>query len=178
MLGCGRGHGHGHGRGYGHGHGCGRGQANEHNHSIDRMLGLLESNTRGIALQPAQRVSPQQHEAAENAGGDEEEDCRTSFVATLSRCPCDQHILWHEFEFGIGGRKATKLFSSSECGRVKVVYTKRRVVWDTISNMVHAGYSAQHAIDKIYDVYGWLSVTEITKKLREDKKHSGHIDLR
>eukprot|EP00957_Ditylum_brightwellii_P000612 47620-Ditylum_brightwellii.AAC.1 len=131
-----------------------------------------------MALHPAWHVPPQQHEAAENAGGDEEEDHGTPFVATLSRCSHDLHILWHEFKFGIGGRKAAKLFSQSECGIVKVVYTKRKVVWDTISNMVHAGYSVQYVIDKIYGVYGQLSVTEITKKLREDKKHGGHIELR
>eukprot|EP00957_Ditylum_brightwellii_P135432 10326202-Ditylum_brightwellii.AAC.1 len=110
----------------------------EHTHSIDRRLGLLERNTRCIALQPAWCVPPQQHEAAENAGGDEEKDHRTPVVATLSRCPHDLHILWHEFEFGIGGRKTAKRFSPSECGRVKVVNTKCKVVWDTISNMVHA----------------------------------------
>eukprot|EP00957_Ditylum_brightwellii_P079766 6065519-Ditylum_brightwellii.AAC.1 len=81
-----------------------------------------------MALQPAWCEPPQQHEAAENTGGDEEEDRGTPFVATLSRCPYDLDILWHEFEFGIGGRKAAKLFSPSDRGRVKVVYTKRKVV--------------------------------------------------
>eukprot|EP00957_Ditylum_brightwellii_P011005 834341-Ditylum_brightwellii.AAC.1 len=146
----------------------------KHNHSIDRRLNLLERNTRRMALQLTWYVPHQQHEAAENAGGVEEEICGTPFVSTLSRFLCDLHILWYKIEFDIGGRKAATLFLR----RVKVVYTKHKVVWDIISNMVHAGYSAQQAIDKIYDLYGQLFLTEITKKLREDKKHGGHIDLR
>ena len=45
--------------------------------------------------------------------------------------------------------------------------------------MVRQGYSADSAIDKIYDVYGRsTSVTKIIKRLQEDKKNGGNDALR
>ena len=81
---------------------------------------------------------------------------------------------------GIGGRKGAKLFSPKERGNVRYLYTKRKVFWDKVVEMVHAGYTAKTAIDKMYDVYGNISVTQMIKKLREDKmKNScGNPELR
>ena len=101
-----------------------------------------------------------------------------AYVATLSKCPRDLHVLWNEYKFGIGGRKAAKNFSSSERGKVKIVYAKRHIVWRVISCMILAGYSAQQAIGKIYEVYGQISVTGIINRLRQDEMAGGNIQLR
>eukprot|EP00957_Ditylum_brightwellii_P029234 2209325-Ditylum_brightwellii.AAC.1 len=70
----------------------------EHHQTINRRLGLLERNTRCIALQPAHCV--QQERPASGAEADredhkEEESNMPPFVATLSTCPRDLHVLWH-----------------------------------------------------------------------------------
>jgi hypothetical protein len=88
--------------------------------------------------------------------------------------------LWHEYEFGIGGRKPAKYFTSAERGKVKHAYTRRKLIWDTISTLVRAGHSVSGAIAMIYDVYGAsTSVTNITLLMRRDKQKSGgHPRLR
>ena len=55
---------------------------------------------------------------------------------------------------------------------------KRNIVWRVISRMILAGYSAQQAIDKIYEVYGQISVTGIINRLRQDDMAGGNIQLR
>ena len=58
-------------------------------------------------------------------------------------------------------------------------YAKRNLVWQAIAKLVTQGYSADSAIDKIYDVYGRsTSVTKIIKRLQEDKKNGGNDALR
>jgi hypothetical protein len=87
--------------------------------------------------------------------------------------------LWHEYEFGLGGRKAAKLFSSAERGHVKHKYTMRKIFWDKVTLMIRSGYSAQTAIDKIYEVYSTRhSVTKILRLMKSDKRRGGHPDLR
>eukprot|EP00957_Ditylum_brightwellii_P186764 14221365-Ditylum_brightwellii.AAC.1 len=140
----------------------------EHHQTINRRLGLLERNTRCIALQPVHRVQQERPAAgaeADREDHEEEGSNRPPFVATLSRCSRDFHVLWHEYEFGIGGQKPAKDFTPVEHGKVKAAFSKRRLVWETIERMVRAGHNAQMAVDKIYDVYFHLFVTEITKKL-------------
>jgi hypothetical protein len=54
---------------------------------------------------------------------------------------------------------------------VKYKYTRRKVVWDVIRNLVNLGHTAQRAIDIMYDVYGaQTSVTDIINRMRRDKK--------
>ena len=47
-------------------------------------------------------------------------------TARLGRNPKHLEDLWQEWEFGIGGRKAAKLITSSERGKKKVVSTYSR----------------------------------------------------
>eukprot|EP00957_Ditylum_brightwellii_P173657 13221961-Ditylum_brightwellii.AAC.1 len=105
----------------------------EYHHSINRRLGLLEKNTWYMALQPAHHVQPAAAATAEE--NVEEEGDRPPFVASLSRCPHDLHILWQEYEFGICGWKPAKKFTPAKRGKVKVVYAKCKLVWDTIAGM-------------------------------------------
>eukprot|EP00957_Ditylum_brightwellii_P002460 188968-Ditylum_brightwellii.AAC.1 len=75
-----------------------------------------------MALQPAHNVQPATvATAAENM---EEDGGRLPFVASLSRCPHDLHILWQKYEFGVGGQKAAKNVTPTKRAKVKVVYAK------------------------------------------------------
>ena len=75
--------------------------------------------------------------------------------------------------------KPAKLFKSAERGRNKFVYTRRKVFWDMVGNMISKGCTSDAAIEKIYLTYGHqLSVSNILVKLRNDKRRGGHPDLR
>eukprot|EP00957_Ditylum_brightwellii_P188464 14347729-Ditylum_brightwellii.AAC.1 len=68
-----------------------------------------------MALQPAQRVVCNEAPSTEEGKEEEKEgESTASFIATLSKCPRDLHVLWHEYKFGIGGQKPAKDFSPSE----------------------------------------------------------------
>jgi regulator of replication initiation timing len=56
-------------------------------------------------------------------------------VATLSPNPKNLFILWQEYEIGLGGRKAAKLFTREERGRVKHKYSRQKVVW--VNNLLY-----------------------------------------
>ena len=85
--------------------------------------------------------------------------------------PTTIHTLWLEYTTGIGGRKAARLFTTQERGQNKFKYSRRKVVWDTISGLIRAGLSADVACDRLYAVYGQnMSVTRIINALRHDKK--------
>ena len=87
--------------------------------------------------------------------------------------------LWKEYLTGFSGNKAAKDFTKAERGACRFNYTKRNHVWQAIGTLVRHGYSADNAIDKIYDVYGrGTSVTKIIKRLQIDKKHGGNDALR
>ena len=103
------------------------------------------------------------------------------YETTLVKCPKSLYVLWNEWEFGVGGRKPAKMFSSQERGRkeVKFSYCLRKHYWDLISKMILKGYTHTSAIDKVYDVYGTnLSATAILRLIRRDAKTGGHPQLR
>lgn len=129
----------------------------------------MNSNITRIGIQPARVRRP-------DAGGaavvEEEQQNRDNVggmdrTATLSRTPCDLHILWHEYEFGLGGRKPARLFTPAERGRCKYLYHRRKVVWDQIASMIRAGHTAQSAIEYLYYQYGRdKPVTQIINDMR------------
>ena len=103
------------------------------------------------------------------------------YELTLVKCPKTLFVLWNEWEFGVGGRKAAKMFSSRERGhkQVKFSYCLRKHFWDLVSKMILRGHSHTAAIDKIYEVYGSnLSATKILRLIRTDSKLGGHPQLR
>ena len=88
-------------------------------------------------------------------------------------------MLWDEWEFGCGGRKAAKNFTSRERGASRSIYSFRRGFWDLCCNLIARGHTRSTAIDEIYHVYGrGLSVTRILRQINMDKKEGGHILLR
>ena len=50
------------------------------------------------------------------------------------------------------GRART--FTARERGQVKHVFSKRKIFWDKVRELVRSGDTAFSAIDKIYDAYG------------------------
>lgn len=97
------------------------------------------------------------------------------YESSLCRNPKSLYVLWQEWEFGVGGRKAAKLFSSRERGRVKYQYSLRKHFWDLCLDMIRRGYTSDTAIDKIYEVYSRSnSCTKILRQIREDKKNRGN----
>ena len=57
---------------------------------------------------------------------------------------------------------------------MKTVYCHRRSVWDKVSELVRAGYTAEVAGDRIYEAYGWeKSVTDIFNQMRHDRCTGG-----
>eukprot|EP00957_Ditylum_brightwellii_P158335 12052341-Ditylum_brightwellii.AAC.1 len=83
------------------------------------MLKVSANECRLVEIQNTQQEYHHSHPAEETteATTDRGRNKRAPFVATLSRCHCDLHTIWHEYEFGIGGRKAAKDFSPMGHGR-------------------------------------------------------------
>jgi hypothetical protein len=102
-------------------------------------------------MQPIMRNVAPPEEAEVEAGNN---NAQTIFAATLSAKPRSLQVLWEEYERGIGGRRAARLFTREERGRVKHKYHKRKMVWDLILTLLRGGLTAQVAIDRIYDHYG------------------------
>ena len=92
-------------------------------------------------------------------------------VSTLSPNPRTLYLLWDEYENGIGGRTAARLFSREERGKVKDKFYRRKVVWDCVATLVRAGLTAQVAIDRIHHIYGEnTTVTNIINRMRHDRR--------
>ena len=89
------------------------------------------------------------------------------------KCPKSLYVSCQEYKFGLGSRKAAKLFDAKDRGKVKYKYCMRKHFWDLIMKMIQNGYSQNSAIDKVYTVYSG-SVTNILREIRADKKRGGH----
>ncbi|OWZ22772.1 hypothetical protein PHMEG_0002469, partial [Phytophthora megakarya] len=128
-----------------------------------KMLSVL----RRIAIQPIQRPTELQDETVRPR------------TVTLSKRPKDLYELWHEFEFGLNGAKAAKLFTAAERGGNKFAYSRRKTFWDVVVYLVRAGFTSDVAIDKVYAAYGRQhSVTSILLQMRSDRRTGGHPELR
>jgi len=142
----------------------------------NRHYQTLNTNLHRIALQPARRhtATAQENDATTQQGNQQ------GAVAALSPTVRNLYELWHEYQHGIGGRKAARLFTAQERGQMKHKYTRRKVVWDCVDRLVRSGITANVAIDRIYAVYGQSSpVTVVINKLRKDRNENKlHISLR
>jgi hypothetical protein len=92
--------------------------------------------------------------------------------AILSPSPQNLFDLWQEYIEGIGGRKPARLSSFSERGFVKHKFHCRMILWDMISCLAKQGFTANSAIDAIYNICAQqASVTHIINGVKRDKKH-------
>lgn len=142
------------------------------------------NTTSTTSMRNQSRVVIDEGSSSDDGGGgtsDENNIIPSPYVTTLCNNPKTLNVLWSECEFGVGGRKAAKLFSAAqERGRVKFQYSLRKGFWDLYSGMIRRGYTSDTAIilDKIYEVYSSrMSCTEILQLIRRDKKNGGHPRL-
>ena len=74
--------------------------------------------------------------------------------------------LWQEYETGLNGNKAARLFTPVERGRCRKKYSRRNLVWQKICSLVRSGRCHQDAIDQLYQEYGTrCTVTQIINKI-------------
>jgi hypothetical protein len=90
--------------------------------------------------------------------------------ASLSPRPKSLDDLWVEWDVGIGGRKAAKLFTSVERGPVSDTFYRRKLFWDVCTNQINRGVTATIACARIRQAYGVnLSVTKTINMIQRDK---------
>jgi len=146
--------------------------------TVMKQLAIMNANLKRIGNQPMRMLA-----AADTATQREENlnllagvvvgrgVLHEPAVACLSSTPRNLYELWREYLHGIGGRKPACEFSRVEKGRVKHKYHRRKIVWDLIQNLVHLGFTAETAIDRIHLIYGsQTSVTEIINQIKKHKK--------
>lgn len=156
-------------------------------HSFTRQFHNIHRAIKRIALQPVLRPrrraeivdtilrnSVSEEELVQNLELPFYENSR----AQLYKGVKNLHDLWHEYEFGLAGNKAARHFTSTERGKCRFMYSRRKVFWDVVQKMINAGYTSDLAVDKVYLVYGRsLAVTYILQKMAEDRKTGGHPEL-
>ncbi len=80
-------------------------------------------------------------------------------------------MLWKEWEFGLNGVKQAKDFSYHERGANKFSYSRRKVFWDAVIQMIGKGFTSDTAIDRIYLVYGERrSIIRILRMMAQDRR--------
>ena len=90
----------------------------------------------------------------------------TAGGAFLHSRPNNLAELWQEYESGLNGNKAARLFTPVERGRVRKKYSRRNLVWQKISSLIRGGRCHQDAIDHVYQEYGVSStVTQVLNKI-------------
>jgi hypothetical protein len=138
--------------------------------NLQNQFRVLNTNIRRIVAQPARQLAARPLQNRNNNGGGL---VRPQVQAELSPTPRSLYILWQEYNEGVGGRKAARLFSSEERGRAKHKYCRRKNVWDLVSRLIRTGISSDVAIDRIYDVYGVNTpVTRIIDRIKVDRRNN------
>ena len=148
--------------------------------AAQKCFTTVNAHIRRIALQPGVRVP--MGTTRQQLGNDDERTVNAAQLlvtagvgaAPASLSPNLKNLLelWHEYQVGLGGRKAAKFFTAKERGgKVKHKYNRRNVIWTMVSGLVRSGMTADTAIDAIYAVYGQqTSVTSIINAIKRDKK--------
>ena len=97
-------------------------------------------------------------------------------TAQLSNHPRTLLFLWHAYLHSLGNNKAAKDFTREERGGAKQKYSKRKIFWDLMCNLLRAGFTELAAIDKIRQAYGTnrsVSYVLLINKIRGDKRRGG-----
>ena len=95
--------------------------------SNNAMLQNMNNSIRRLAMTPV--TIPRQRQTTHR----EESTVSTTavpFTVTLCKWPKTLFVLWQDYQFGVGGRKAAKLFTAAERGKVKFNYSLRKPFWD------------------------------------------------
>jgi Transcriptional activator of glycolytic enzymes len=142
----------------------------QHLHRVEHaLLTRVSHNIIRLASQP---VIARPRQDVVNAGDYLALAANPSPRAKLSKTPKTLHNLWTEWTTGIGGNKAAKDFTPAERGKVRQEYSRRKVAWEKISQLVNAHHTADRAIELIYLVYGNnRTLTDILKRMQQDRKN-------
>lgn len=90
-------------------------------------------------------------------------------MVKLSKRPPNLNVLWDEYEFGLGGKKRARDYTSAERGANKCQYCRRKKFWDLVDLLIRRGSDSDTAIDRIYEVYGrGASVTDVLNAMGQD----------
>jgi hypothetical protein len=144
----------------------------ENNFRFDGLLTELKrmrTNVHRITAQPIVRrvvVHPNAEDGASatlTPGIIETDILQDRAPCTLSKKPPDLFALWREYEFGIGGQKATEDFSPTKRGKSRFTYSRRKVFWDCVIIFIQLGYTKEAAIDCIYGV-GFMATARLSHK--------------
>ncbi len=144
-----------------------------------RQVQVMNQNIRRLFINPMRRLNqPNNNNEADPIAPPEPNAAPLVVIAPgppadLSSTPRTLYELWEEYQNGTGGRKAARLFTPQERGRVKHKYCRRKVVWDVIAARVRVGDSAQVACDRIYNAYGHATpVTTIINRMKNDRQQN------
>jgi hypothetical protein len=133
-------------------------------------ISKVSRNVQRLALLPAHRAQRVDNNEPQQLNNNNQQE-QVAFATTLVGNPNDLYQLWHEYEFGIDGRKAAKDFSAIERGRVKFKFYRRKAFWDVVLKLIHGGLMAEVAIDRVYSTYGVKeSITKILNMMLRDRK--------
>lgn len=140
-----------------------------------RQVQVLNQNIRRLVINPIRRLNQQQIQNEPVAPPGPNAVPLAPIVqgppADLSSTPRTVYELWEEYQNGTGGRKAARLFTAQERGKVKHKYCRRKVVWDVIAARIRAGDTAQVACDRIYSAYGQATpLTTIINRMKTDRR--------
>jgi hypothetical protein len=86
-------------------------------------------------------------------------------------------VVWAEYESGVGGNKPARLFTASERGKVRFMYCRRKIIWDTIEGLVQRGLTSDAAIDRVYNECGGQNtkVNDVVSKLKAFRKNGNPV---
>jgi len=136
-------------------------------YSVTSKMTGVQRNLKRLADAPGRRIRPPSGVLLE---GDD-----TRLETGLSSLPRTLYDLWDEYTVGLEGRKPAKLYTSQERGRCKHKYSRRKVVWDKIRELIQMGYTSHVAIDMILDHYGRdLTTTKIINLMKQDRKYNAY----
>ncbi|KAL9179019.1 hypothetical protein ACHAXT_011992 [Thalassiosira profunda] len=107
-------------------------------------------------------------------GGGADAEWRNVVMAKVSNV---ERTVVEEYESGVGGNKPARLFSKSEKGRSRFMYSRRLIIWSTIDRMVKRNVSADVAIDHIYEQCGGpgTPVNTVIERLKEYRNTGNQI---
>ena len=134
---------------------------------VDRKLTSIQRGVQRLNDSPGRRIRASG--TAVHVGRDDR------LETDLSRLPKTLYDLWDEYTVGLEGHKPAKLYTSTERGRCKYKYTRRKVVWSKVEELVLGGHTAHAAIDMILDHYGKeKSVTQVINLMRKDRVNKSY----
>jgi len=148
----------------------------ESNHSghyaeMKKQMEKIEKNVKRLSTMPVRRFP------ASSGGSGGSSASQQVQPANLCKCPKNLFILWAEYESGVGGNKPARLFTVSERGKVRFMYCRRKIIWDTIEGLVKRGLTSDAAIDQVYNECGGTNtkVNDVVSKLKAFRQNGNPV---